>query len=88
MLPIKDDFFTINENITQMHLYIVDNKAKGRILKWVFQESKACQIFQKMNIFYPMIRTHKCAYQGLRNGAFLGKFGVLCFFFFFLKHPF
>ena len=64
-----------------MHLYIVDNKAKGRILKWVFQENKACQIFQKMNIFYPMIRTHKCAYQGLRNGAFFGKFGVLCFFF-------
>ena len=26
---------------------------KGRISKWVFQENKACQIFQKTNLFLP-----------------------------------
>ena len=36
---------------------IVGNKAKGRISKWVLQESKACQIFLKTNISYPLICT-------------------------------
>ena len=33
------------------------NKAKGSISERVFQENKACQIFRKMNISYPLIRT-------------------------------
>ena len=33
--------------------YFVDNKAKGQISKWVFQENKARQIFRKTNISYP-----------------------------------
>ena len=37
--------------------YIDGNKAKGRISKRVFQESKASQIFRKTNISYPLIRT-------------------------------
>ena len=37
--------------------YIIGNKAKGRISKWVFQE-KARQIFRKTNISYPLIRTY------------------------------
>ena len=45
---------------------LVGNKAKGRILKQVFQENKARQIFQKNNISYPLIR----AYQGKRNVRF------------------
>ena len=59
---------------------IVGNKAKGRILKRVFQENKAGFIFRKKRIFYPLIRTLTCTYQGVRNGRFFGKFGVLCFY--------
>ena len=38
---------------------IVDNKAKGRISKRLFQENKARQIFRKTNIFYALIRTRR-----------------------------
>ena len=31
-----------------------------------------------MNIFYPLIRTRTCAYQGVKNIRFFGKFGMLC----------
>ena len=48
-------------------LIFVSNKAKGRLSKRVFQENKTCQIFQKKNISYPLICTHTCAYQGVRN---------------------
>ena len=37
------------------------------------------QIFQKTNISYPLIPTRTCAYQGVRNVRFFGKFDVLCF---------
>ena len=40
-----------------LNFQFVGNKAKGRISKWVFQENKACQIFRKVNISYPLIRT-------------------------------
>ena len=56
---------------------IVGNKAKGRISKRVFQENKGRQIFQRTNISYPMIHTRTCAYQGVRNVRFFGKFGEL-----------
>ena len=56
----------------------VANKAKGRISKRVFQESKARQNFRKTNISYPLIRTRTCAYQEVRSFLF-GNFGVLCF---------
>ena len=36
-------------------LILVDNKAKWRISKRVFQENKARQIFRKTNISYPLI---------------------------------
>ena len=49
-------------------------KAKGRILKRVFQENKARQVFRKTNI-YPQIRTRT----GVEKCLFLGKFGELCF---------
>ena len=42
-----------------MKAIIVGNKAKERILKRVFEENKACQIFRKTIISYPMIRTHR-----------------------------
>ena len=37
--------------------HFVDNKAKGRISKRVFQENKASRIFRKTNIFYSLIST-------------------------------
>ena len=46
----------------------VGNKVIGRISKRKFQENKARQIC-----------TRKCAYQGVKNVCFCGKFGVLCF---------
>ena len=39
------------------NLQVIGNKAKGRISKRVFQESKACQNFRKTNISYLLIRT-------------------------------
>ena len=62
----------------------VGNKAKVQISKRVFQENKASQIFQKTHISYPLIRTRKCAYQGVRNVSFSEH--LACFIF--LKHPF
>ena len=61
--------------------HFVGDTAKGRISKQVFQENKARQIFRKTNIFYPLIRTRTCAYQGVKNNRFwfFGKFQVLCF---------
>ena len=49
---------------------IVGNKTKGWISKRLFQENKARQIFRKINISYPLIRTCTCTYQGLRNVHF------------------
>ena len=45
------------------------DKAKERISKRRQQKNKACQIFRKANISYPLIRTR----------TFFGKFGVPCF---------
>ena len=63
---------------------VVRNKAKGRISKRVFQENKAHQIFQKTNIYDPLIGTRTCLYQGVRNVRFLENLG----WFVFLKRPF
>ena len=48
------------------HIFI-GNKAKGRTSKRVLQENKAREIFQKINIFNPLISTRASAYQGIRN---------------------
>ena len=66
-------------NIENLKFQIVGNIAKGRISKRVFEENRARQIFRKKNISYPLIRTHTCAYRGIKNVRFFGKFGVLCF---------
>ena len=58
---------------TAVSIYFVANKAKERISKRVFQENKARQIFRKTDISYPLIRTHTCAYQGVRNVRFSEK---------------
>ena len=62
----------------------VGNKARGRISARVFQENKARQIFRKTNIFYSLIRTRTCAYQGVKNVRFWEN--LACFVF--LEHPF
>ena len=61
--------------------HFVGNKAKGRISKRVFQESKARQNFRETNISYSLIRTRTCAYVCVSGGKkclFSGNFGVLC----------
>ena len=40
-----------------LNFQFVGSKAKGRISNWVFQENKACRVFRKLNISYPLIRT-------------------------------
>ena len=62
-----------------IYLLLVGNKAKGRISKWVFQESKAHQIFQKTNISYPLVCTRTESEMVVWNVRFFGKFGVLYF---------
>ena len=52
------------------------------ISKRVFQENKAHQIFRKTNIYYPLIHTRTCAYQGVRNVGFPKNLAG----FVFLKH--
>ena len=44
-----------------------------QISKRALQGSKAHQFFRKTNISYPLIRTHACAYQGVRNVFFFRK---------------
>ena len=67
-------------NIFTLSLF-VGNKTKGRVSNRVFQENKACQIFWKTKISYPLILT---AYQEVRNVRFSEN--LECFAF--LKHPF
>ena len=62
----------------------VISKARGRIAKRVLQENKARQIFRKANIYYPLICTGMCAYQGVKNVCFPENLAR----FIFLKHPF
>ena len=57
--------------------YFISNKEKGRISKWVLQENKACQIFQKSEHFLPPdTYTHV---SGGKKRSFFRKFDVLCF---------
>ena len=54
--------------------YFVGNKIKGRILKRMFQESKAHQICRKKNISHPLIHG---AYKGVRNVLFSENLAAL-----------
>ena len=71
---------SILDSRVYVYHYIVRNKAKGRISKWVLKENKAAQIFRKMSISYPLIRK----YQGVRITRFSENFAC----FVFLQHPF
>ena len=50
-------FHLSNHRWKNIIYHFVGNKAKRWVSKRVFQENKACQIFQKTNISYPPIRT-------------------------------
>ena len=63
--------------------HIVGNEAEGRISKRVFLEDRACQILRITNIFYPLIRTRTCVYQGVKNVC--PSDNLTCFVS--LKHP-
>ena len=55
----------------------IGNTAKKQISKRVLQRNKAHQIFKKVNISYPLIRTRR--YQRVRNDRFLEN--LACFFY-------
>ena len=56
------------------------NNAKGQISKWVLQENKPRQIFQKKKkISYPLIRTRVCTNKWVRNVRFLENLAYLVF---------
>ena len=83
-LFLEEYFGRDKDGCKRYYFDFVGNKVKGQISKWVFQENKACQIFRKTNISYPLIRTRTCAYQGVRNVRFSEN--LTCFVF--LKHRF
>ena len=45
----------------------------------ILNGKKQGQFFRKENVFYTLIFTRTCTYQGVRNVRFFGKFGLLCF---------
>ena len=51
------DGFNLIKSIFYFKVQVVGNKTKGGILKQMFKENKARQIFRKTNISYPLIRT-------------------------------
>ena len=55
LLFMEEPFKTLNDKGLKVKGSFVGNKAKGRISKRVFQESKARQNFRKTNISYSLI---------------------------------
>ena len=89
---------TVNKDILECkNIGIFDSsviRQKGEFQNGCFKKNKARQIFWKMNIFYPLIRTRLshthtfppsdrcvCA-SGGKKCLFFGKFDVLCFLWF------
>ena len=68
----------MNGNILDTAGSTVINKAKGRISKRVLQENKARQIFQKINISYPLNAQLRVRIRG-KKCSFFRKFGALFF---------
>ena len=69
----------IHDGLECFKAQVVGNKGKGRISKWMLKENKACQVFRKMNISYPLIHTRTFTYQGVRNVYFSEN--LVCFVF-------
>ena len=68
----------IGQLILRVNQFVV-KKAKGQISKRWVQENKACQIFRKNNISYPLIDPRTLAYQRVTAVSFSEKFAALCF---------
>ena len=62
----------MNENVNLLKIFV-------KFLNGCFKKTKHTKFSEKTNISYPLIRTRNCAYQGVRNVRFCGKFGMLCF---------
>ena len=59
--------------------YVVGNKVKWQISKWVLQENKGRPIFPKNKLFSPT-DNHTClCVSGSKKYSFFGKLGVLDF---------
>ena len=56
----------------------VSNKTEERISKRVFQENKACPIFRKRNIFYPLIRTRTYIRTYVRTHTYVHTHTYVC----------
>ena len=68
-----------SRKIWRSNKLFVGIKAKGWILKQVFQENKARQVFRKHEHFLPP-DTHTHVYvSGVKKFPFFGKFDVFCF---------
>ena len=67
-----------------MNPFQANSSVIRQISKRVLQENKTRHSFRKTNIFNPLIRTHTCAYQGVRNVS--SSENLACFVC--LLHPF
>ena len=56
----------------------VDNKAKGRISKWVLQEKSTPNFPKNEHFLLSDTHTFQCV-SGVKKCLFFRKFGVLCF---------
>ena len=54
-------------------------RRKGESQKGCFKKTKHVKFPGKTNISNPLVRTRTCAYLGIRNVRFFGKFDVFCF---------
>ena len=59
-------------------------RQKGKSQNGCFKKTKHAKFSEKTNIFYPLICTQMCVYQGVKNVCFLEN--LACFVF--LKHQF
>ena len=69
-------FLRYSENV-QWNSVVIRQKSESQ--NGCFKKIKHAKFSAKTNIFYPLIRTRTCAYRGIKNVRFCGKFGVLCF---------
>ena len=52
-------------------------RQNGKSQNRCYKKTKHAKFSKKTNIFYLMIRTRTCAFQGGKKCSFIGKFGVL-----------
>ena len=75
---LGNSLHTIKNVFNQHTSSVIRQKCKSQ--NGCFKKTKHVKFSEKTNISNPLISTRTCAYQGVRNVRFLGKFDVLCFF--------